>query len=69
VVFLSETVDSGAVTFLQYSGDGPNDTQWNREKKAIRGLYANIKGRRTKDSFILLGDHSRFFCGVTLFHI
>lgn len=41
----------------------------NREKKAIEGYIPIQKEEEQTDSFILLGDHSLFFCGVTTVHI
>jgi hypothetical protein len=41
----------------------------NREKKAIEGYTPIQKEEEQKGSFILLGDHRLFFCGVTPVHI
>jgi hypothetical protein len=41
----------------------------NRGKKAIEGYIPIQKEEEQTDSFILLGDHSLFFCGVTTVHI
>jgi hypothetical protein len=71
VVFLSETVDSGAATFLQYPGDrdGPNDTQWKQRKETDRGLYANKKGERTERVLYFAWRSQPFLFGVTSVHI
>jgi len=61
IVVQSRFCNSLAVVRMTHNG--------NREKKAIEGYMPIQKEEKQKDGFILLGDHSRFFCGVTTVHI
>jgi hypothetical protein len=41
----------------------------NKEKKTTEEYTPIQKEKDQKDSFVLIGDHSLFFCGVTPVHI